>query len=73
MSKRVRFQIIEVFEFQYILGDNPSVSQGAPIALGHDLKGTKILDLNSYESRKKGKRKRRKNHLMLPVHKRAQM
>ena len=38
-----------------------------------DLKGTKILDLDSYETSRRGKRKRRKNHLILPVQKRAQM
>ena len=68
MTHHVDFNTIDIFEFEYILGDNPAVSDGAPIALGYHLTGREKWELNSYEQRR-GKRKTRK----LPVQTRAKM
>jgi hypothetical protein len=69
--KKVAFNEIEILEFHYILGDNPAVSSGAPIALGNDLVGQKTLPVDFYELNR-CKRKTRKK-LALPVQTRAQM
>jgi hypothetical protein len=70
-EKRVDFRDIEILEFPYILGDNPAVSAGAPIALGHDLEGKITLELDTYENCRKKRRSKKK--LIIPVHTRAQI
>eukprot|EP00980_Cylindrotheca_fusiformis_P005214 scaffold1118_cov135-Cylindrotheca_fusiformis.AAC.12 len=70
-DKRVDFRDIEILEFPYILGDNPAVSGGAPIALGNDLEGRTTLEVDTYESCRKKRKSRRK--LVIPVHIRAQI
>jgi hypothetical protein len=70
-EKKVTFNEIEILEFQYILGDNPAVSSGAPIAIGNNLVAETTLDVDYYEL-KRGKRKSRKK-LAMPVQTRAQM
>ena len=71
-ERRVSFNEIEILEFHYILGDNPAVSQGAPVALGNDLVRQKTKVLDEYELSRCGKRKNRKK-LTLPVQERAQI
>lgn len=72
MSKpKVAFDEVEILEFNYILGDNPGVSSGAPIALGDELRNSITLEVDYYE-KARGKRKSRKK-LSIPVHERAQM
>jgi hypothetical protein len=68
---KVAFDEVEILEFNYILGDNPGVSSGAPIALGDELKSSITLEVDYYE-KTRGKRKSRKK-LSIPVHERAQM
>jgi len=70
-SRRVDFKDIEILEFNRILGDNPAVSSGAPIAIGDDLIHKMIVEVNDYESLRGERRPRKK--LMLPVQTRAQM
>jgi hypothetical protein len=70
-DKKVSFNEIEILEFPYILGDNPSVSSGAPIALGHELVKQRTLEVDNYEQNR-GKRKSRKR-LAIPVQIRGQM
>lgn len=70
-DKKVTFNEIEILEFQYILGDNPAVSSGAPIALGNDLVRQLMYEVDFYENNR-GKRKSRKK-LVIPVQTRAQM
>mmetsp|Transcript_8009 Transcript_8009/g.21668 ORF Transcript_8009/g.21668 Transcript_8009/m.21668 type:complete len:140 (+) Transcript_8009:211-630(+) len=80
--KKVDFDQIEVYEFPYILGDNPAVSSGAPIALGTELLHYESMGLEVYEySRSKEKKQSsssssggsRTRGMMLPVQKRAQL
>ena len=70
-KSKVVFDEVEIFEFNRVLGDNPGVSAGAPIALGHKLQTTFSLDVDVYETTR-GKRKSRKK-LTIPVQERAQM
>ena len=70
-TNNVKFNDIEFLEFNYILGDNPAVSSGAPVALGNDLK-TRYNDEIDYFEKNRGKRKNRKK-LALPVTTRAQL
>ena len=67
----MKFNEIEFLEFNYILGDNPAVSSGAPIALGNDLRTRYNVDVDYYE-KNRAKRKNRKK-LALPVTTRAQL
>eukprot|EP00538_Stauroneis_constricta_P009180 CAMPEP_0119546396 /NCGR_PEP_ID=MMETSP1352-20130426/842_1 /TAXON_ID=265584 /ORGANISM="Stauroneis constricta, Strain CCMP1120" /LENGTH=190 /DNA_ID=CAMNT_0007591099 /DNA_START=63 /DNA_END=635 /DNA_ORIENTATION=- len=59
--KKVGFDTIEIYEFPYILGDNPSVSAGAPIALGPDLLNYETMELDVYEYSQSKMRKERKS------------
>lgn len=68
---KVAFDEVEILEFNYILGDNPGVSSGAPIALGGELQGSITLEVDYYE-KVRGQRKSRKK-MAIPVHERAQM
>ena len=68
---KVGFDEVEILEFNYILGDNPGVSSGAPIALGAELQNQITLEVDYYE-KARGKRKSRKK-MTIPVHERAQM
>ena len=68
---KVGFDEVEILEFNYVLGDNPGVSSGAPIALGADLQNQITLEVDYYE-KARGKRKSRKK-MTIPVHERAQM
>jgi hypothetical protein len=68
---KVVFDEVEILEFNRILGDNPGVSAGAPIALGDKLQNTITLNVDIYETTR-GRRKSRKK-LSLPVQERAQL
>lgn len=68
---KVCFDEVEILEFNYVLGDNPGVSSGAPVALGDELQGSITLEIDYYET-VRGKRRSRKK-MMIPVHERAQM
>jgi hypothetical protein len=70
-NKQVTFDDIEILEFHYILGDNPSVTSGCPVALGTELVDKSVFDVDCYEQCR-GKRKHRKK-LIMPVSKRAKM
>ena len=70
-TNKVKFHDIEFLEFNYILGDNPAVSSGAPVALGNDLKTRYNVEVDYFE-KNRGKRKNRKK-LPLPVTTRAQL
>jgi hypothetical protein len=68
---KVTFDEVEILEFNYVLGDNPGVSAGAPIALGDELINVITLEVDYYE-KVRGKRKSRKK-MSIPVHQRAKM
>jgi hypothetical protein len=49
MRKSVSFDSVHVHEHAIVLGDNPSVSSGLPIALG-DRYGTDVMGVDEYET-----------------------
>jgi len=51
-KKSVRFDQVEVIEFPYILGDNPSVSFGPPISMTHTHQDRFSVDLIEYDDAK---------------------
>lgn len=70
-TRKVAFDEIEFLEFLTILGDNPAVSAGAPVALGNELVRRSMMDVDFYEQNR-GKRRHRKK-LALPVDARARL
>jgi hypothetical protein len=71
VNRKVSFDEIEFLEFLTILGDNPAVSAGAPVAIGNDLVRRSMMDVDYYE-KTRGKRRQRKK-LALPVDARARL
>lgn len=51
-KKSVRFDQVEVIEFPYLLGDNPSVSFGPPISMTHTHQDRFSVDLIEYDDAK---------------------
>mmetsp|Transcript_26950 Transcript_26950/g.41292 ORF Transcript_26950/g.41292 Transcript_26950/m.41292 type:complete len:216 (+) Transcript_26950:95-742(+) len=58
-QRKIRFSDIEIREYSIILGDNPSVSCGAPITISwnHDEDTTEIIDVDDFEERRAKSRK----------------
>jgi hypothetical protein len=53
---RVNFGTITAWEFPPTIGDNPSVSAGVPISLGHSPSSTAVVDIDAYEKSRKPRR-----------------
>jgi hypothetical protein len=51
-EKTVKFNEVEVIEFPYMLGDNPSVSFGPPISMAHIHQDRFSVDLIEYDDAK---------------------
>ena len=65
-GKRVRFSQVTVFEFQCVLGDNPSVSDGPPIALSHiQASEVRLYSIDKYEVAYPSASRRRKQEFLL--------
>jgi hypothetical protein len=58
MDARLRFATIHIYEFAPIIGDNPFVSRGVPIAMGHQVQELVML-LERYELERGPRRTRR--------------
>ena len=56
--KRVTFGQVLIIEFNRTIGDNPTTITGVPIALGHQVVGSVVYDLDQYESLHKRPRSR---------------
>ena len=70
-KRRVRFDSITFYEFDTIMGDNPAVREGCPIALGDKLLRSKEVAVDRYE---RSRRPRQSRHsLYIPTEKRASM
>ena len=72
-TRRVSFRNIEVFEHEYIMGDNPSVSGGAPLTISWQLQNSEEFHVDDYETTKLQHRRKQKNELRLSVSDRAQL
>jgi hypothetical protein len=47
--RSVAFSHVELLEFEQVIGDSPSVSNGVPIALGPKLERKSVVEINFYE------------------------
>lgn len=57
-SRSVSFSTCEIHSFKMILGDNPGVQIGLPIQLGPESDETSVIDIDTYEDCRNGKRKK---------------
>ena len=51
-SKSVRFDTVEIREYPYVLGDNPSVSAGPPLSIGWEPQDEFTVGFDEYETGK---------------------
>ena len=59
--RRVCFSTLDVYTFDQVLGDNPAVSCGAPLALAPEHSSHLNMDIGYYEYKRKAKRPTRKD------------
>ena len=76
--RRVAFGRIEIKEYPYQLGDNPSVSDGAPLTIAWEPQSTTVFEVESYEAYHPSSARRRvkgkhDSGLKLSVARRAEM
>lgn len=64
-DKEVCFGDLVIYEFPNILGDNPAVSEGAPLTIGwkHDSKN--VLGVDYYEYLRQSRPRRRRKELIV--------
>mmetsp|Transcript_36208 Transcript_36208/g.79256 ORF Transcript_36208/g.79256 Transcript_36208/m.79256 type:complete len:203 (-) Transcript_36208:4-612(-) len=69
-KKSVRFDMIEIREYPYVLGDNPSVSNGPPLSVGWQSQSQFFVNLEEYDDAKAEPRSRTEMRFdgMLRVH-----
>ena len=73
-KKKVWFDRVEIYEHAYALGENPSVSDGAPLTIEWEAQDKNVYELEYYETyNPSSKRRRAKNGLKLTVTERAQL
>ena len=58
-KKNVWFDIVEVIEFPIELGDNPAVSEGAPLTVGWKYQKRKSYEIDYYEVYRDDRRERK--------------
>ncbi|KAG7366903.1 hypothetical protein IV203_029573 [Nitzschia inconspicua] len=49
VRKRVRFNAIQIRDYERVVGDNPSCTSGPPLSIGWKYGKTAMIDVNSYE------------------------
>jgi hypothetical protein len=73
-TKKVGFDSVEIKYHKYILGDNPAVSDGAPISIGWKAHDHEIVNVDCYEAtRASTKNKKKSKPPRLAVHHRAKI
>jgi hypothetical protein len=73
-EKRVRFHKVTISEHVYELGNNPSVSDGAPLCISWDAQYQESYEIQDYEIMNPSHKRRRAKHgLRLSVSDRAKM
>ena len=56
-KSRVTFLIVEVREYECVLGDNPSVSSGPPVSIGWEYNSThSLVSVDNYENMKNSRK-----------------
>ena len=64
-SQRVAFaEYITIIEFPMVIGDNPSVSSGAPVQIGWVPQGIFTINLDVYEHFQRGNRRQMKKLIL---------
>lgn len=71
--KKVTFGHIDIFEHAVEMGDNPSVSDGAPITIGWTLQRKSAFGIAYFETYFPSEDRRRKQSLKLTAAHRAKM
>ena len=67
---KVRFDQVFVHEFPIILGDNPSVSKGAPLTIGWTAIRHDAMELDMYEYLRQPERRPTRKRLILSTNRR---
>jgi hypothetical protein len=71
--RRVCFGRIEIKEHSYEMGDNPSVSDGAPLTIAWKSQKEVVFDVEYYEAYHPSQERKRKDAFKLSVSRRAEM
>lgn len=70
-KRRVAFGRLEINEHPSIMGDNPSVSDGCPLAIGWNRRRHTVFDVQYYETYNPSEQRRSKSQLLLGVAERS--
>lgn len=65
-SKSVFFGDICIYEFPNKLGDNPGVSEGAPLTIGWKHESKNVVAVDYYEFMRQSKPRRKRKDLIVP-------
>lgn len=71
LTTKVIFGNITIYELPMRIGDNPAVSSGAPIRLGGKPVSVWTTDLDSYEAVQVGRRRKKRDELIISARSRA--
>jgi hypothetical protein len=61
----VCFGDLEIFEFPNILGDNPGVSEGAPLSIAWKHESKNVVAVDYYEYLRQSRPRRRRKELVI--------
>jgi hypothetical protein len=72
-KRRVGFGRLEINVHPSIMGDNPSCSDGCPLAIGWNRRHYTVFDVEYYETYNPSEKRRKKQQLLLTVGDRSEM
>ena len=64
-NREVCFGDLEIYEFPNILGDNPGVSEGAPLSIGWKHESKNIVGVDYYEFLRQNRPRRKRKELVI--------
>lgn len=62
----VCFGDLTIYEFKNMLGDNPAVSEGAPLTIGWKHESVDVVAVDYYEFMRNQRPRRRRKDLIIP-------
>jgi hypothetical protein len=62
----VGFGDLTIYEFKNILGDNPAVSEGAPLSISWKHESVDVITVDYYEFMRNQRPRRRRKDLVIP-------
>lgn len=65
-NKEVAFSDLIIFEFPNLLGDNPGVSEGAPLTIGWKHVTKNVVAVDYYEYLRQSRPRRKRRELVIP-------